>query len=99
MNELPRDLNDILEAFPEFLKDEAREVLEHWDDEGFCGFAQIMGMADRDEMPIANRIKIIAMLKRAHPDGFAKQYARMFGLSVEEAHVQAVAAVNDARRA
>lgn len=42
MNELPRDLNDILEAFPEFMKDEARDVLVHWDDEGFCGFAQIM---------------------------------------------------------
>lgn len=50
-------------------------------------------------MPVANRVKIIAMLKQAHPDGFAKQYAKMFGLSVEEAHAQAVAAVNEARRA
>lgn len=99
MNELPRDLNDILEAFPEFMKDEAMEVLRHWDDEGFCGYAQILGMADRKDTPLASRVKIIAMLKRAHPDGFTKQYAQMFGVGVEEAYRQMVNAVNSVRDA
>lgn len=95
---LPRDLQDILDAFPEAMRDEAREVLEHWDDYGFCAYAQLAGMADRPEVRFADSVRIHAMLRRAHPDGFARQYADLFGVSLDEAHAEGVRAVAEARR-
>jgi len=91
------DFERLITAFNSTERAEAREIVERWFDYGRAARAEIRGMADRPRHR-RQRAAIYEAMKELPPDGFARQYANLFGGSLEEAAAAADAAVNEAQR-